>query len=54
MIVAVYEPALPEHDRVEVPLATVLVRVMLDGEVPHVRPIGGKIVVDNETVPVRP
>ncbi len=54
MIVTVYEPAVPEHDRVEVPLTAVVVRVMLAGEVTHVRPADGRIVVDNETVPERP
>jgi hypothetical protein len=52
--VAVYGPAVPEHDRVEVPVAEALVRVILAGEVTHVRPVDGKIVVDNETEPARP
>ncbi len=54
MTVAVYEPAVPEHVRVEVPLTAVLVRAILAGEVLHARPVDGKIVVDNETVPARP
>jgi hypothetical protein len=53
-MLAVYEPAAPEHDKVEVPLAAVLVRAILVGEALHVRPVDGEIVVDNETVPVRP
>ena len=54
MIVAVYVPAVPEHDRVEVPVAEVLVRVILAGEATHMRPVDGKIVVDNEIVPASP
>ncbi len=37
-----------------VPLTAVLVRAILAGEVLHARPVDGKIVVDNETVPARP
>jgi hypothetical protein len=48
-----YEPAIPEHDSVEVPLEAVLVRVTLVGETVHVRPVDGEDVVDKETVPVR-
>lgn len=48
-----YEPALPEHDSVEVPLEAVPVRVMLFGEVLHVRPVDGEIVTEIETVPTR-
>jgi hypothetical protein len=54
VIVTVYEPPVPEQDNVEVPLLVVTVRLMLVGEVLHVRPVDGEIVVDNETVPARP
>jgi len=54
VIVTVYEPIDPEHDSVEVPVVAVLVSVILVGEVVHVRPVGGEIVIDNETVPARP
>ena len=49
-----YEPAIPEHDIVEVPVVVVLVSVMLVGEALHVRPVEGEIVADSETVPARP
>ena len=49
-----YEPAAPEHDSVEVPLVAMLVNVTLGGEALHVRPVGGEVVIDNETVPARP
>lgn len=54
MIVTVYEPAVPEHDSVEVPPEAVLVRVTLGGETVHVRPVDGEDVADKETVPARP
>lgn len=54
MIVTVYEPAVPEHDSVEVPLKAVLVRGILAGEALQARPADGVIVVDRETVPARP
>jgi hypothetical protein len=54
VIVTVYAPAVPEHDSVEVPLAEAPVRGILAGEVTHVRPVDGEIVVDKETVPARP
>ena len=54
MIVTVYEPAIPEHDSVEVPLEAVLVRGIPVGEVLHARPADGEIVVESETVPARP
>ena len=54
MIVTVYEPVVPEHDRAEVPVAEVLVRVILAGAAPQMRPVDGKIVVDNEIVPASP
>jgi hypothetical protein len=50
----VYEPAVPEHDSVEVPLEPVLVREILVGEALHARPVDGEIVVDSGTVPARP
>jgi hypothetical protein len=53
VIVTVYEPAVPEHDSVEVPLEAVPVRVTLVGETVHVSPVDGEDVVDKETVPVR-
>jgi 3D (Asp-Asp-Asp) domain-containing protein len=54
VIVTVYEPTEPEHDSVEVPIVAVPVSVIPVGEVLHVRPVGGGIVIDNETVPARP
>jgi hypothetical protein len=54
VIVTVYEPPVPEQDNVEVPLVAVEVRVMLEGEVLHERPVDGEIVVDSRTVPARP
>jgi hypothetical protein len=54
VIVTVYEPAVPEHDSVEVPLEPVLVRGILVGEALHARPVDGEIVVDSGTVPARP
>jgi hypothetical protein len=54
VIVTVYEPEVPEHDSIEVPLAAVLVRVMLLGEALHVRPVDGDMVADSEMVPARP
>ena len=52
--VTVYDPALPEQDSVEVPLVMVPVRVILFGELLHVRPVDGEIVADSETLPARP
>ncbi len=49
-----YEPAVPEHDSVEVPLAVVMLSVILGGETVHARPIEGEIVMDREIVAVRP
>ena len=54
MTVTVYEPAMPEHDNVEVPLGEGVVRVILFGEALHVRPVDGEMVADKETVPPRP
>ena len=54
MTVTVYDPAMPEQDSVEVPVVAELVSVILFGESLHVRPVGGKNVVDSETLPARP
>lgn len=53
MTVTVYEPAMPEHDNVELPLVAVFVRRILFGEALHISPVDGEIVADKETVPVR-
>ena len=52
--VTVNEPALPEHDSVEVPLVTVLVRVIVFGESLHVRPVEGETVAESAMLPARP
>ena len=52
--VTVNEPALPEQDRVEVPLVAVLVRVIVFGESLHVRPVEGETVAESATLPARP
>lgn len=49
-----YEPAIPEHESVEVPLDAEPVKIMPVGEALHTRPVDGEIVVDIETVPTRP
>ena len=49
-----YEPAMPEHDNVEVPLGAVVVRAILFGEALHVRPVDGETVADKATVASRP
>lgn len=49
-----YEPAMPEHDNVEVPLGAVVVKVILFGEALHVNPVEGEIVADKDTVPPSP
>ena len=49
--ITVYVPALPEHERVEVPEVP---KAMLVGDSVHARPVEGDTVDDRATVPVKP
>jgi hypothetical protein len=49
-----YTPAEPEHDTVELSLVVDVLRVKVDGDKLHARPIEGETVVVSEIVPAKP
>lgn len=52
--VTVYNPTVPEHDRVEVPIVVIVLSAKLVGDKLQVKPVGGDTNAVIETVPVKP